>query len=223
MGYPDCSACGLYGNGVGLRYRSSALGRYRKRSGDYRNSQMYMPAYAGPLFFDDYETRDRFQRDCYPIPLAELPEKIVREPAYLDNSPVTKRVGRLAKPAMKRVNRHLAGEEGAVLTYADLKIGQMEPKYVLTENGRIGKVLGQYNTKTKELRISSDLFDAPDWLLNYVLTHEIKHYVQDKFGVIDYYIDNSRNEAEARRRIEADAEEKTRRVIRKYPVDLSMN
>jgi hypothetical protein len=151
-----------------------------------------------------------------PVSLDELPSEIIRKPRYLDDAPVTRRVSRFAKPVMGAVNRDLAETEGAVLTYGDLKIGSMEPQWVVDDEGRICKVLGCYNTRTGELRISKDLADMPDWLLAYVFTHEVKHYVQDKFGVISYYTNISGSEKEARRLIEDDAEEGTKRVLGRY-------
>lgn len=187
------------------------------------NDGEYNPAAAPKYGLPGYSDRLSADRPRYgsdgawlespfrPKGLKDISPRIVEEPEFGEGGETISTARELYRPLVERLNEYLADEAGAVLSYGDLKIREMEPSYTITGDGRIAKVLGLYNTETKDLFLSSDLKGEE---VSEVMEHELLHYVQDKFGVIGRYLDeNPRN---AREMIERDAEERQDYINRRY-------
>lgn len=148
-----------------------------------------------------------------PLDLKEASRRLIDEPEFEGRGETIRAAMEAYRPLVERINDYLAEEAGAVLTYSDLKIQEMRPTYIVTGDGRIAKVLGLYNTETRELSLSSDLRGKE---VSEVLEHELLHYVQDKFGLIAEYVNE--DPMGAREKIENDVEERQDYINRKYPV-----
>lgn len=110
----------------------------------------------------------------------------VEEPK-IENSWVARKASLYIRRIIHSLNRQIVKEGGVKLRYSDLKIKAMKrPQFSIDEDGRVGLVLGYYDTRTKEIYLNPYIDEDT---LKKVTTHEIVHYAQDKLGIIGSYIE----------------------------------
>ena len=193
----QCSGCG-------------DCGPYKAGAADKFGLSAYVDRQDGPRF--RYGTDGDWLN--MPINLKEISPYVIKEPEFKGSGETIKQAEEAYRPIVERMNDYLAEEKGAILTYSDLEVKEMEPAYIMTEDGRVAKILGLYSTETNEIFLSNDLRGRD---VTEVFEHELLHYMQDKFGVIAEYVQE--DPANARGNIEDNVERTQDYINENYPLD----
>ncbi|GEM_PF-3057403 len=193
-----------------LDSQGSGEGLYRAGSAEKFGLSSYIDREDGMRFRygDDGDWLDM------PTGLKELSPYFIREPDFTGSGETIEAAREAYGPIAERMNDYLADTFGAILSYGSLEVGEMEPMYMMTGDGRIAKVLGLYSSETNQIFLSNDLEGEE---VSEVFEHELLHYAQDRFGVIGRYLEE--DPANARERIEEDVERAQDYINRNYPMD----
>ena len=144
----------------------------------------------------------------------EFATGIVEEPEYLDSSRVTRIARKYFRELAERANLYLLTEgiddKRGALRFNNIKIRAFSPRSVSAEWGE-AKLMGYYEPGTHKIGLSSDLTEEQ---VRDALEHEMIHYAQKKFGLLDRY--SREYGAGAEDIIERDAAARKQRVSELY-------